>query len=113
MRWVCLSDRNTKTQFEAVDNREILARVQALPISTWRYQWEAEQVRHIGPMAQDFSAAFGLGDSDRHIHVVDQGGVAIAAIQALQEEISERDTRISRMESRLQTLEKAVSGKSE
>jgi hypothetical protein len=40
-------------------------------------------MRHLGPMAQDFHAAFGLGDSDRTINMVDANGVLIVAVQAL------------------------------
>ena len=32
-------------------------------------------------MAQDFRAAFGLGEDDKHISAIDEGGVALAAVQ--------------------------------
>ena len=54
----------------------------ALPISTWSYDDEPG-VRHMGPMAQDFSAAFQLGADDRHIFTLDANGVTMASIQAL------------------------------
>ncbi len=54
-----------------------------LPISKWSYKVEDGSVRHIGPMAQDFAAAFGLGSDDRSIGTVDADGVALAAMQAL------------------------------
>jgi hypothetical protein len=38
-------------------------------------------------MAQDFAAAFHVGDDDRRIHVVDGQGVALAAIQGLTQEL--------------------------
>ena len=44
-----------------------------------RSQWMV----HIGPTAQDFSRAFGLGEDNRHITTVDADGVALAAIQGL------------------------------
>ncbi|MFI6779135.1 tail fiber domain-containing protein [Nocardia sp. NPDC050412] len=68
---------------------EILAEVVRLPISTWRYEWESPDVRHLGPMAQDFRAAFGFGDSDKKIYNVDASGVALVCIQALHNEIAE------------------------
>ncbi|WP_329411867.1 tail fiber domain-containing protein [Nocardia vinacea] len=68
---------------------EILAEVVRLPISTWRYEWESADVRHLGPMAQDFRAAFGFGDSDKKIYNVDTSGVALVCIQALHNEIAE------------------------
>lgn len=64
-----------------VDPHEVLRRVARLPIETWSYR--GESVRHLGPMAQDFAAAFGLGADDRHIHALDAAGVALAAIQGL------------------------------
>lgn len=54
-----------------------------LPITTWNYKAEDETVRHMGSTAQDFYAAFGLGQDDRHISTVDAAGVSLAAIQAL------------------------------
>jgi hypothetical protein len=68
---------------EAVSADEILDRLAEMPISTWTYGFEHESVRHIGPMAQDFAAAFGLGDTDKRIATVDADGVALVAIQAL------------------------------
>ena len=76
-----VSDRNAKEAFAPVDTQAILDRVVHLPIETWRYRGQA--VRHIGPMAQDWSRAFGVGPDDRHIDLIDASGVALAAIQAL------------------------------
>lgn len=68
---------------EPVNGFEVLERVAGLPISTWRYQWEAPQVRHLGPMAQEWAATFGLGEGDTTIATVDASGVALVSIQAL------------------------------
>jgi hypothetical protein len=76
------SDRNIKHGFASVEPEEVLARLAALEISTWSYDDEPG-VRHMGPMAQDFSAAFELGASDRRIEVIDMNGVSTAALQAL------------------------------
>lgn len=78
-----ISDRDQKTGLSPIDREQVLAKVRALPISTWSYRFENERVRHMGPMAQDFHASLGLGADDKHIHVVDSGGVSLAAIQAL------------------------------
>jgi hypothetical protein len=78
-----VSDRNAKENLAAVDANAILRAVAALPITTWNYIGEAAGVQHMGPMAQDFYAAFGLGDSERHITTIDADGVALAAIQGL------------------------------
>ncbi|MBI5480593.1 MAG: tail fiber domain-containing protein [Deltaproteobacteria bacterium] len=95
--WNSLSDRNAKTDFVAVDARQVLARVAALPMSTWRYKEEVSRARHMGPMAQDFRAAFGLGDSDKHISTIDADGVALAAVQGLNLKV-EDETRALRAE---------------
>lgn len=80
--WTNASDRNAKTDLAAIDSQSVLARVAALPITTWRYKADTDEL-HLGPMAQDFHAAFGLGADDRHIATIDEGGVALAAIQGL------------------------------
>jgi hypothetical protein len=78
-----VSDRNVKHGFATVDPEEILDGVASLPISSWSYDFEPGDVRHIGPMAQDFHATFRVGADDRMIPVIDSGGVSLAAIQAL------------------------------
>jgi hypothetical protein len=83
-----ISDRNQKHGFEPVDVAAVLSAVARLPITTWTYNFEPG-VRHIGPMAQDFLAAFGVGEDERHIFPLDEGGVALAAIQALNAQIQD------------------------
>ena len=86
--WQNGSDRNSKEAFTAINPRAVLEKVSALPITEWKYKVEADGTEHIGPMAQDFHAAFGLnGADDKHISTVDEGGVALAAIQGLNEKV--------------------------
>jgi trimeric autotransporter adhesin len=80
--WASLSDRNAKTDIVPLDDASVLAKVAALPVSTWRYKTETG-VRHAGPMAQDFYAAFGVGEDNRHITSIDEDGIALASIKAL------------------------------
>ncbi len=109
--WINASDRNTKTGFATVDTAAMLAAVVALPVARWRYTNDPATV-HVGPMAQDFRAAFGVGPDDKHIATVDADGVALAAIQGLnqklQNTVKERDSRISALEKRLIQLEQIV-----
>ena len=103
------SDRNVKQGFADVDSREVLEKVVALPIQSWTYKTDAG-IRHLGPVAQDFHAAFGLnGDDDKHIATVDADGVALAAIKGLNEkleaEMQSKDARIAELEKRLATIE--------
>jgi hypothetical protein len=83
--WASLSDRTMKTGVSALDERAVLAKVVALPVTSWSYRSEDPRIRHAGPMAQDFYAAFGLGEDDRHITSIDEDGIALAAIKGLYE----------------------------
>jgi hypothetical protein len=88
------SDRNAKENFKPVDNQAVLAKVASLPVTEWNYKTDQAGVQHIGPMAQDFQAAFGLdGKDDKHISVVDEGGVALAAIQGLNQKLQDELNR--------------------
>ncbi|MFO1499576.1 MAG: tail fiber domain-containing protein [Verrucomicrobiota bacterium] len=102
------SDRNTKENFRLVDSDEVLAKIRALPISQWNFK-SAPADTHLGPMAQDFYAAFGLGADDKHIATVDADGVAFAAIQGLADRLEEslrrKDTEIAELRERLGRLE--------
>lgn len=89
---------------EKVDVHDVLERVAALPIATWSYLWDERQVRHMGPMAQDFRAAFGLGDDERRIAVADGLGVALASIQALHELVERQGAEIVELRGRLERL---------
>jgi len=80
------SDRNLKEHFKPVEPRVILEKVAALPILEWNFKTD-RAVRHVGPMAQDFYAAFSTGTDDKHIATVDADGVALAAIQGLNEKV--------------------------
>jgi hypothetical protein len=82
---------------EPVDGYEILEKLAALPISTWNYKSDPPSVRHLGPMAQDFMAAFGLGDDDKVINTVDANGVVMVAIQALYRRIEALEAEIARL----------------
>jgi hypothetical protein len=106
---VLTCDRNAKENFTAINAREVLAKVAALPVTKWNYRTAGKGEQHIGPMAQDFQAAFGLnGADDKHISVVDEGGVALAAIQGLNQKLEQKDAKISELEKRLQDLEQMV-----
>jgi len=94
------SDRNVKSGFASVNSREILDRVAALPVTSWTYTNNLA-ARHIGPMAQDFHAAFQVnGDVDTLINVGDETGVALAAIQGLNQKLNDKDAEIQRLEAK-------------
>ncbi len=98
------SDRNIKEAFAKIDPQIILARVAALPITSWNYKSQDAAIRHIGPMAQDFAAAFAVGEDDRHINMVDASGVALAAIQALNTLVREQAQQIATLRQQVNAL---------
>jgi len=106
--WSSLSDRASKRDFTAVDGTRLLARLNRVPITRWSYKSQKPSIRHLGPTAQDFRAAFGLGEDARHIDTIDSEGVALAAIQGLyrQNQALERQNRA--LNARLTRLERAV-----
>ncbi|MCP5523601.1 MAG: tail fiber domain-containing protein [Verrucomicrobiales bacterium] len=106
--FVSSSDRNQKEAFAPVEPREVLEKVAALPLSEWNYKQDPTS-RHIGPMAQDFHAAFGVGPDDRHIATVDADGVALAAIQGLNQKVEEQATALREREAQIARLESELS----
>lgn len=102
--WSSLSDRDAKRDFAQVDGRAVLERLIELPVMTWRYLGQDESTLHMGPVAQDFHAAFGLGGDELRIATIDADGVALAAIQGLYQALSERDLRIEALEAELTGL---------
>jgi len=105
--FISTSDRNAKQNFTSVNPRDVLAKVAALPITEWSYKTLSD-VRHIGPIAQDFHAAFGLGNDDKGIASVDADGVALAAIQGLNEKLGEKEVELERLRAENQGLSRRL-----
>lgn len=99
-----LSDRNRKNHIVPVDRHDILNRVGQLPVATWSFIDGDPAERHLGPMAQDFAALFGLGQNDTTISARDMAGVSLAAIQAVNEKVDAKDARIAALEAQNQEL---------
>jgi hypothetical protein len=110
--WSNSSDKHRKTAFQEIDPRAVLEKVVALPVREWRYTNESADVKHLGPVAQDFQAAFGLGQDDTSIGTVDADGVALAAIQGLnrklRDELDRRDTENAELRKDLAELKTLV-----
>jgi hypothetical protein len=117
--WTNVSDRDLKESI-ALDRQALLEALARLPISAWSYKAEPG-VRHIGPVAQDFYALFGVGADDRTITTLDPAGIALAGIQelhrttrALEEKTAELDVlkatvaglaaRVEGLQARMETL---------
>ena len=110
--WSNLSDGALKEHVADIDAAQLLERLLAMPVTSWAYRSQDPSIRHVGPMAQDFHAAFGLGESERHIGTLDAIGVSFAAIQGLnaklEAKIAERDAQIARLNAKLDELRQAV-----
>jgi hypothetical protein len=94
--WMSTSDVHTKEDFSHLNKQEILEKIAQLSVTRWRYKGTNEY--HIGPMAQDFYAAFGLGTGDKHISTIDPAGLTTLAIQAMMERIAELEAEIEALE---------------
>lgn len=83
------SDENFKQDIKEIDPQEAAAKYKDMPVSTWRYKpgIGLGDAMHIGPMAQDFAAAFG-GDGHT-IKVQDAIGSQAAAIKGLAQQVAE------------------------
>jgi hypothetical protein len=103
--WTNASSRQLKTGFAPVDQVALLQALASLPIETWSYRAEGSGVRHLGPVAEDFYAAFGLGSNEAAaIGTVDADGVALATIQALYQIILEQQAQLATQQQRIEVL---------
>ena len=82
--WSILSDVNSKEHFRDLDGEDVLGKLTTMPVREWSYKAQSAAIRHVGPTAQDFHAAFGLGAEPRRINTIDADGVALAAVKALE-----------------------------
>ncbi len=96
--WAILSMRASKTGFEAVEPRQVLESVAALPIMKWSYTHEPASLRHMGPTAEDFHFAFGLGSGPKYLTSTDVNGVSLAALKGLYEMVREQARRLAELE---------------
>jgi hypothetical protein len=108
--WTTLSDRNAKKNFSPVNAEAVLDKLAAIPIQQWNYKWESDKdTPNIGPMAQDFKAAFYPGRDDKGISTLEFDGVELAAIQGLNQKLNEKDAEIQDLKARLEKLEQLMS----
>ena len=101
--FVNVSDRAAKSAFSAIDPLQILAGVLELPMASWSYN-NRPDVRHLGPVAQDFFATFGLGEGDQTISTIDADGIALAAIQGLNAKLEAENAKLRQRLERLEAL---------
>lgn len=104
-----LSSRHSKENFIRIAGQQVLEQLSQLPIWTWNYQQSSHDDRHIGPVAEDFYQLFQFGTNERSVAPADMAGVALAASQALQQQLQEKDNKIAELETRLARLESLLS----
>ena len=107
--WSSVSDRTLKENFDTANGQDILKRLSTIPITTWNYKAQDASIRHIGPVAQDFYAAFGLGEDETLISTIDADGVALAAIQGLYGTSQSQASRIQQLEKENATQKQEIS----
>jgi hypothetical protein len=114
--WSSISDRNAKKNFQPVNGERVLEKLVAMPVESWNYKWESDtNTPHLGPMAQDFKAAFYPGRDDKSISTLEFDGVELAAIQGLNQKVEQqksalkqKDAELQEVKQRLETLEKTI-----
>ncbi|MEO8620722.1 MAG: tail fiber domain-containing protein [bacterium] len=107
--WQSVSDVRKKTAFRELDGEKILEKLRAMPVRSWQYKSQSASIRHVGPTAQDFRKAFGLGESDTTITSVDADGVALAGVKALVVRTARLAEENAELRARLMRAENAVS----
>ncbi len=104
--WTNGSSRDSKQGFELIDKRAVLRKVVELPVTRWQYEGEAVDVHHIGPVAEDFRAAFEVGHDERYITTIDADGVALAAIQGLYGIVQEKNCEIDELKAKVESVDR-------
>jgi hypothetical protein len=110
--WSSISDRKTKENFADVDSARLLEALAAMPIQTWNLKSQSPEMRHIGPVAQDFNGVFGYlfgeVESPTHINSMDAIGVSLAAAQGLYQLSKEQAARILQLEAENANLKRQL-----
>ncbi len=102
--WTNSSDKHSKENFETVDETALLGKLAELEITEWNYIVDGDEIKHIGPVSQDFYKLFQLGNDDKGISTVDASGIALAAIQALYQENQGLKDRMRKLEEQVKRL---------
>ncbi|MFT5121911.1 MAG: hypothetical protein ACI97B_000536, partial [Verrucomicrobiales bacterium] len=95
--WSMLSDKNHKDNLIEIDPTAVLEQLERLPVYSWNYKSQSDEIRHVGPTSQDFKQAFGIGEEDTHISSIDADGVALSAIKGLILQLREKEGQIEKL----------------
>jgi hypothetical protein len=107
-QWSSLSDVRTKHHFRTIDGNDVLTRIAAMPVTEWSYKAQDAAIRHIGPTAQDFHAAFGLGEDPLRIGTLDADGVALAGVKALEARSRQQADEVTALRQEIARLRELV-----
>ena len=101
---VCSSDRNLKTDFQAIS---VLPALRQMPVTKWRFC--DSQDFQIGPVAQDFNCAFKLShDWQTNLTVSGLDGIALRGVQELDECITSLQCKIQKLECEMAALREMI-----
>ena len=103
--WTDISDIHLKEEITPQNSDIILQKIMQLPVTKWKYTGTSEY--HIGPMAQDFTTLFGIGDG-KSLSAMDKSGVALLGIQALQKENEDLRKTVEDLKKTVELLIKRV-----
>ena len=81
--WSSLSDSSKKQNIKKLPISSALSKINNINVYEWNYKSQDTSVKHVGPMAQDFHKAFGLGNSNLAITSVDMDGVILLGVQGV------------------------------
>jgi hypothetical protein len=107
--YTSVSDRNRKENFVELDPQAVLKKLDDMPMMEWNFKGEEADIRHIGPIAQDFHAAFHLNGSDNtKISHIDPSGVAIVGVKALSQRVKELEAQNATLNEEVMQLKEAI-----
>ncbi len=105
------SSRTNKENIETINHEDILAKVTALPIHQWNYIHDNDDIRHIGPMAEDFHSLFDVGTGPKGISSIDTSGIALAAIQGLSHALKQTQQDMDKKDQQVQAIQQQLEQK--
>ena len=93
--WSSYCDRNLKENFRDLEGEEVLDKIRNIPVTEWNYKRGDKSLKYIGPMAQDFYAAFHLmGTDSLGINSLCMDGVNMAGVKALEKRTRETNAAL-------------------
>jgi hypothetical protein len=109
-----VSSKSKKENFENLDKQDILQRINNLNLERWNYTCEEDNIKRIGPYAEEFHNEFNLGGKDNTmIATYDVAGVSIVGIQALSELVKSQEKELKKQQIQIEKLMKMIESKND